>query len=551
MVVTQPWCETVRAAAAGKVPYRDFAIRGEGSESLDPMMAGNPGIYSHRLMTSTSYPTEDPTAGSSPTRVMTSLIVAALTVSLTSTLGTPLIPTIAESQGVSLATAQWLLTITLLVGAVVTPVLGRLGDGAQRSRMLQLTLGAVVVGSLLAGTANTFVQLLIGRAIQGIGYGTVPLAIALAREHLRGDQQRQAIAALSITVAVGAGLGFPVTGMIAEYADYHAAFLFAALFGGVAVVLVNRHVPKSVSTQPPIRLDLAGAILLGISLASFLLAVSKGSAWGWSEPSTVGLLLAGAVFGAIWVLVELRTPHALVDLRLSTQRPVLGANVTAVLVGIGMYQGLALTNRLAQTPTSEGYGFSASLVMTGLILLPLSVGSVVSQPLARAVADRFGLRTVLACGCGVVGVSLAVTAVSHAHLIQLAILSVLLGVGVGTTFAAMPALIVASVPEHRTGSAMSLNQVLRTVGGALGSALAATVLAADTPPGRRFPGEGAFTTAFGVAGLACLCALVAAIALVPGGGAGRAGNDDLDLLMGESGAGAGIGPSAFDGEGDQ
>ncbi|MBI3256881.1 MAG: MFS transporter [Actinobacteria bacterium] len=495
---------------------------------------------------------DDLRAVRTPGRITAALMIGSLTVSLTSTLGTPLIPTIARSQGVSLQTAQWLLTITLLVGAVMTPVLGRLGDGSQRVRLLQITLGSVVVGSLVAGTADNFTQLLVGRAIQGIGYATVPLCIALARELLAGEQQRRAIAALSITVAVGAGLGFPVTGLIAEYADYHAAFLFAAFFGAVAIILVRRHVPPSTAASVPVQLDWVGAILLGIGLSSLLVAISKGSTWGWGQPSTLGLTLLGLAVMGVWGVVELRTPHALVDLRLSAQRSVLGPNLTAVLVGVGMYQGLGLVNRLAQTPTSEGYGFAASLVVTGLVLLPLSLGSVVSQPLARAIGKRFSMRVVLASGCVVVGLALAYTAGNHDHLGQLALLSVLLGIGVGTTFAAMPALIVATVPEHRTGSAMSLNQVLRTVGGALGSALSATVLAAHTPAGMHFPDEGAYTIAFGIGALACLAALVVTLAVVPSSTTvERMAAEDIDLLMEESGAGAGVGPSMFDGEDDQ
>jgi MFS family permease len=481
-------------------------------------------------------------------RVLVALVVGALTVSVSSTLGTPLIPTIAEAQQVSLETAQWMLTVTLLVGAVITPVLGRLGDGARRKQLLEVTLGSVVLGAVVAATATSFPQLLIGRGLQGIGYGTVPLAIALARELLDGEQQRRAIATLSITVAVGAGLGFPVTGLIAQHSDFRGAFWFAAAFATAALVLVHRILPPSTVEGSDVHLDLLGAGLLGTGLASLLLAISKASSWGWSQPSTLGLaVFATAVLG-VWAVVELRTEHALVDLRLAANRAVLGANLTAVLVGAGMYLGLALVNRLVQTPTSMGYGFGASLVVTGLVLLPLSAGSLVSQPLARALATRFGMRIVLPTGCLVVGAAMAYSAVAHDHLGQLVVLTALLGVGVGTTFAAMPALIVAAVPDERTGSAMSLNQVLRSVGGAVGSALAATVLAAHTPGGERFPAEVAFRSAFGLGAAVCVAGMVVSLAVLPRGLAAGAASSRVALLMEESAAGAGVGPATFDGE---
>ncbi len=208
------------------------------------------------------------------------LVFASLSMSVMSTLGTPLIPTISTEQHVSLETAQWMLTVTLLVGVVATPLLGRLGDGAHRERVLMATLGAVCVGSVVVATSDAFPQLLLGRALQGIGYGTVPLCIALAREHLGGERQRRAIATLSITVAVGAGLGFPVTGLIAQDLDFHSAFWFGAIFSGAALLACAMVVPRGAAAGR-VRVDVPGAILLSVGLAALVLAVSKAETWGW------------------------------------------------------------------------------------------------------------------------------------------------------------------------------------------------------------------------------------------------------------------------------
>jgi MFS family permease len=250
----------------------------------------------------------------------------------------------------------------------------------------------------------------------------------------------------------------------------------------------------------------------------------------------------------VWVVVELRTPQPLVDLRLARIRTVLCANVAAVLIAMGMYVGMALVNRLVQTPRSAGYGFGASLVTTGLLLLPLSGGSLLSQPLARKVADRFGIRAALASGAALVAVTLLALAVSHDALWEIAVVTCMLGVGVGSTFALMPALIVASVPAERTGSATSLNQVLRSAGGSFGSAVGITLLTAHTTAGSPFPSDGGYTTAFAVGGLLCLAAAALTLALLPSATAvHRRGDAEVELLMEESAVGAGLGPSVFDG----
>jgi MFS family permease len=128
---------------------------------------------------------------------------------------------------------------------------------------------------------------------------------------------------------------------------------------------------------------------------------------------------------------------------------------------------------------------------------------------------------------------------------EIAVVTCVLGIGVGSTFALMPALIVASVPAERTGSATSLNQVLRSAGGAFGSAVGITVLTAHTAAGAAFPDNAGYTIAFAAGGVLCLAAALLTLVLLPPAGRRPAG---VALLMEESAVGAGVGPSVFDGE---
>lgn len=485
--------------------------------------------------------------------MIAALVFAGLTVSVMSTLGTPLIPTIAEAQHVSLETAQWMLTVTLLVGAIATPVLGRLGDGPQRRTVLIFTLASALVGSIVAATSSHFAQLLVGRALQGIGYGTVPLAIALVREHAGGERQRSGIATLSITVAVGAGLGFPVTGLIAQLLDFHAAFWFGAIFAAGATFAVVALVPKTSGPARAIALDLPGAVLLAGGLAALLLAISQGETLGWGSTAVLVCFALAVGLLAAWTRVELRRADPLVDLKLVSQRAIVGANIAALLLAMGMYVAMSLVNRLMQTPEATGYGFSASLVTTGLMLLPLSLGSLVSQQITRRVIARYGIRVVLPAGALIVAATLVWLALMHGHLFDVAVATALLGVGVGCSFAAMPALIVASVPAERTGSATSLNQVLRSVGGALGSAVGIAILSAHHPAGLPFPEESGYTVAFLAGAVVCVATAGLAIVLAPPRKVAdeveaEVGDEREQLLMEEAAVGAGVGPSVFDGE---
>lgn len=444
--------------------------------------------------------------------LMPVLIFTAVAVSVMSTLGAPLVPTVAREQNVSLDTAQWLLTVTLLTGAVAAPVMGRLGDGPHRRGVIVGALVCVVAGGALGAVAPGFGLLVTGRALQGVGMGIMPLTIAVARDHLEPAKVRSGIAVLSVTTSVGAGLGYPVTGFIARELDYRAAFWFAALVGAVALLLVVLVVPKGLASrrQP---LDVTGALLLCGGLASLLLMVSQGGRWGWGSGTVLGLGACAAVLFAAWVWQALRTAHPLVELRLLGNRDVLTADVAAVLVGIGLYMTMSLINLYSQIPGHHGYGFGLSVVGAGLVLMPLSLGSLGANRVAGVFAARFGMGPVLPIGSLVVAADMVFLALWRDHLWQLVAGSVLLGVGVGTTFAAMPALIVKAVPPHETGSATSLNAVLRSVGGAFGSAAVAALLTAYTPASGGPAEDRGYTVAFLVGAGACILGAFAAIGI--------------------------------------
>jgi len=257
------------------------------------------------------------------------LVFVGMVVAVVSSLGAPLVPTIAAVERVTLSSAQWSLTITLLVGALATPTMGRLGDGPRRRTVILLGLGTVVVGSVLAALPAGFSVLLLGRALQGVGLGLTPLAIATARDALPAERARPAVALLSITTVAGVGLGYPLTGIIAQTLGIHAAFWSGAGVSALALILASIVVPSS-ATRPSIPLDAPGAVLLGAALAALLLGLSEGEHWGWTSGRLLALLVGAVLLLAAWVKHELRTAHPLVELRLVRQRSVLTADVTAL-----------------------------------------------------------------------------------------------------------------------------------------------------------------------------------------------------------------------------
>ncbi len=432
-------------------------------------------------------------AGAAHRFLVPGLVFMGMVVAVVSSLGAPLIPTVAASYHISLSDAQWMLTIVFLVSAVATPVMGRLSDGPRRKATILAGLTVVAVGGILAALPLGFGALLAGRACQGVGLGLTPLAITVARDALPAERSRPAVALLSITTVAGVGLGYPITALIAEYGGLHAAFWFGAGVAAASLAVAAVVVPSSAG-RPASHLDLPGAAMLGAGLAGLLLALSEGQDWGWGSPLLVVVAAGSLAVLAGWALVELRHSHPLVELRLLRGAAVLTADVTGVLAGVGMYLMLSGVTRLVQTPASSGYGLGGSIAVAGLMLTPFSAGSVAASSLTRVLLRRLPAGHILPLGAAVVLAGAAMLAFARGSLWEIAVAMAVAGLGVGGVFGVMPGLIVGSVPSRETGSALSFNQVLRYTGYSIGSVLSAVVLQAATAPGHALPAAGGYTT---------------------------------------------------------
>ena len=390
-------------------------------------------------------------------------------------LGAPLVPAIAENEGVSLASAQWSLTATLLVAAVATPVIGRLGVGRRRRPVMLSCLALVAAGALLAALPLGFAALVAGRALQGIAFGISALAIAVARESLPADRVLAGLAGISVAQVVSAGLGFPVAALLAELLGVKGAFgagfvlVLAALLVGVLTV------PGGVD-GPAARVDWPGAMLLTGGTLCLLLAVSSAPAWGYTSGRVLALSVAAALLMAVAVPWLLRAAHPLVDLRVAARGGALAANLAGLVAGAGMYLMMSTVMILAQSGGERGYGLDRSITVSGLMLVPYAVASLVGSWIWVRLDRRIGADLLLTLGCAGLAMANLLLAVWHSEVWHLVVAMLVGGVGGGAVFNAIPRLLVRAVPVQETGSAMAFNIVLRFLGFSLGSALSVAVL---------------------------------------------------------------------------
>lgn len=331
-----------------------------------------------------------------------SLMFIALVVAAVGSLGAPLITSVATTFHVSLDSAQWTLTITLLSGAVATPVLGRLGAGPHRRATILLTLAVVVAGSALTVLPLAFAWLLVGRAAQGVGLGLTALMMGVARDHLPEGRSVAAIALVSVASTIGIGVGYPLAGLLTEVGGVRAAYGLGLFVTAIALLAAWRSMPAAPEGRSS-HVDIIGALLLAGGLFLVLFLASETSLWSHHLPWAVALAVVAVFLLSAWTASELRSKTPLVDVRAVRHPAVAGANLAMFVGGIGMYLLLTLITRYAQTPHRAGYGFGLTTFVAGLVLVPFSVLGFVAGKLTPRVCERVGAPLLLAGSAAVVG----------------------------------------------------------------------------------------------------------------------------------------------------
>ncbi|MFC4070122.1 MFS transporter [Actinoplanes subglobosus] len=455
-----------------------------------------------------------------PFRTRLALPVACYVVLLVSALQTLVVPVVADIRadlGVSTSAVSWVVTANLLAAAVLTPMLGRLGDLHGRRTVMLGVLIAVLAGSVLAATTSDLTLLLVGRVAQAASFGLFPLAIGALREALPPHRLTGAMALVSGMLSVGAGFGLVVTGLLMRPGgDYHRLFWLAAALTaiGLAGVWLLPARPGAATGT----LDWAGAGLLGLGLVLLLLPLAEGNGWGWGSARVLGLLAAAAVVLGLFVLFERRVTHPLVSTRMLGLRPIVVANAAGLFFGFSMFAVFLAVSTLVQTPPAvAGYGFGASVLATSLIyLLPGTAGGVLTAPLGGRLVARFGAKATLVIAAVLAGAGFGWLAVLHAATWEVIVGAFAVNTAVTFGYAALPALLIAHVEPSETGIANSVNSIARSVGMSLGTAFVVTMMTRNPVPGPvPLPREVQFTTVFGTGAVLALAAAATVAWLLP------------------------------------
>ncbi|MFF3261236.1 MFS transporter [Streptomyces sp. NPDC002932] len=442
--------------------------------------------------------------------VVATLAFAGTVAAVMQTLVTPLIAELPKLLNTSSSNATWVITVTLLVSAVCVPVSGRLGDLLGKRRMLLVCSVPLFVGSVVCALASSVVPMIIGRGLQGMGMGMVPLGIALLRDVVPREKLSSSIALVSASLGIGGALGLPIASAVAQYANWRVLFWGSAALALTISALIWFLIPDVPAGAKGQRFDVPGALGLAVGLVCLLLAVSKGAEWGWASTTTVGLFVASVVVLLAWGFWELRTRDPLVDLRTTARPRVLITNLASLFVGFGMYAGMLIAPQLLQFPEATGYGLGQSMLAAGLWMAPGGIMMMIVSPLGGKLTDARGPKFTLISGVLVIAVAYGLGILLMGSAWGLMLFLMVSSSGVGLAYGAMPALIMSAVPASETAAANGFNTLMRALGTSIGAAVIGAVLSQMTTEtgGFSLTSEAGFRTGlmFG-----CAVAVIAAV----------------------------------------
>ncbi len=412
------------------------------------------------------------------TRTAWTFLITALAVfmaALDNLVVTTALPVIRADFNATLAELEWMVNAYTLTFAVLLLTGAALGDRFGRKRLFVIGLAIFTAGSAAAALSSTSSELIVARAIQGLGGAILtPLSLTILSAAVRPERRAVALGAWGGIAGLAIAVGPLVGGAIAQGLDWQWIFWVNVPIGLIAIPLAIFRLEESYG--PPSRLDLPGLGLVSAGLLAVVLGLVNGNERGWTDPQIIGLLGGGALLIAGFVAWEARTANPMLPLRLFRSRAFTAANIVSMLMTFGMFGSIFLLAQFFQVV--QGY----SPLEAGLRTLPWTFMPVIVAPIAGLISTRTGTRPLLVLGMTLQAVGLAwLAAVTTPTVEYLALVPafVIAGAGMGLFFAPIANVVLSAVRPEEEGKASGANNAIRELGGVFGVAVLAAVFTAN------------------------------------------------------------------------
>jgi EmrB/QacA subfamily drug resistance transporter len=425
------------------------------------------------------------------------------------------LPSIGRDLDIESADLSWVVNAyTLFFGGFLL-LGGRMADLLGRRRVFMAGLILFAIASLFGGFAQNEIQLIVARAVQGLGAALLsPAALSIVTTTFNeGAERNKALGVWGAVAGSGGAAGVLLGGVLTDALSWEWVLFVNVPIGIAAAALAPVLLADTRDTERSRHFDAAGAVTITLGLSLLVFALVDAEDAGWGSTQTVVLLALSGLLLAAFVFIETRTEHPLVPFKIFRLRTLTGSNLVGLLIGMALFSMFFFVSLYMQNVL----GFDA--LETGLAYLPLALTIIVSAGVASQLVTKLGFKPVLMGGLLLVAIGLvwfSQVSVGGSYVADVLFPSIIAGAGLGFSFVPVTIGAVTGTREEDSGLASGLINTSQQIGGALGLAVLTTIAFADVPDGRPDPAAltGGFQDAFVVgAGFAVLAFLIAAFAI--------------------------------------
>ncbi|HZA07616.1 MAG TPA: MFS transporter [Nitrososphaeraceae archaeon] len=445
---------------------------------------------------------------SSAWKVLAILSCIATMVMYAETMLIPAIPDLIKDFHVSYSMSSWILTAYLVSGAVMTPIAGKLSDIYGRKKILLIIMVIYAVGVSLAGFASNIYFMLLARAIQGIGMSMFPIAFGIVRDQFPREKISIGQGVITSMFASGAVIGLAVGGIIIQNYGWRTTF-FTIIPIAIALLLIIRRLinvddagdqqrqqqqqgqkqsqivedkniretkrknnENIINKKSVSQIDIKGAITLATMVTSFLLVLTfiETSDNNTNSSTSVPFLLLGIVSFVLFVVIEKRAKHPLVDFKLMLNKSILPANLIIMLVGLAMFMVFQTIPILVRNPGPIGFGEDA--ISTGKVQLPFAIVLLIFGPTSGFIVSKLGSLKPIMLGAIITAAAFIGLLLFHSTELLVSTNLAILSTGLSLTSVGAMNVIILSTPRQFSGISLGMTLLMRIIGSAIGPALA-------------------------------------------------------------------------------
>ena len=402
--------------------------------------------------------------------VMTGMFIAALEATVVGTA----MPTVIASLG-GLSHYSWVFSAYLVTSTVTVPVWGKLSDLYGRRLLYQIGIGVFLLGTLLSGFSTSMTQLIVFRAIQGLGAGAlIPLGMTIIGDTFTVEERAKMQAYFSGVWGLSSIIGPVVGGFITDQISWRWVFWVNLPIGVVAALIIGFALREPKHDKRP-SIDYAGAMLLMVAISLLMLAMVEGGSGGLFNSQNILLSIASAILLAIFVFVEKRAADPIIPFDLFRNKTIAIAIPAGFLGGVAMFGAISFIPLFAQ----GSLGFSATAA--GSLLTPLMLAWVSMSIIGGRLMLRVGYRIVTIIGYSALTLGFILLALFDrgTNIAWLYLDLIIIGTGLGLSMLTLLIAVQQAVEKPKLGVATSLNQFSRAIGGAVGVAVMGAILSAS------------------------------------------------------------------------